>query len=96
MVSGTFKGQDTVTGATDTTAYSYDGVHRLTGITYPSGISVGYGYTVDELTAITATVNGTMTTVAAPSGYQVSASPPSPTASMPAKRSSTSTMTCRG
>jgi RHS repeat-associated protein len=67
--------EDTLSGITDTTTYSYDGVHRLTGITYPSGISVGYGYTVDELTAITATVNGTTTTVAAPSGYQVSGPP---------------------
>jgi YD repeat-containing protein len=58
--------------ATDTTAYSYDGLGRLTGIAYPSGIGVGYGYNAaSQLLAITATVNGVTTTVAAPSGYQL-------------------------
>ena len=62
--------QDLLNGVTDTTAYSYDGMHRLTGISYPSGISVGYGYNASsQLLAITATVNGTTTTVAQPSGY---------------------------
>lgn len=65
--------QDVLGSTTDTTAYSYDNMLRLAGIAYPSGISVGYGYNAtNELTAITATVNGTTTTVAAPSGYQVS------------------------
>jgi len=64
--------QDTVNGATDTTAYSYDGLGRLTGIAYPSGIGVGYGYNAaSQLLAITATVNGVTTTVAEPSGYQL-------------------------
>ena len=67
--------QDTQGSVTDTTAYSYDGVHRLTGISYPSGVGVGYVYTMDKLTAIRATVNGVTTTVAAPSGYQVSGPP---------------------
>ena len=63
--------QDLLNGVTDTTGYHYDGAHRLTGISYPSGVGVGYGYTGEYLTAITATVNGTTTTVAAPSGYRV-------------------------
>ena len=45
--------------AIETTAYSYDGLGRLTGIAYPSGIGVGYGYNAaSQLLAITATVNG--------------------------------------
>lgn len=62
--------QDILSGNTDTTAYSYDGMHRLSGISYPSGISVGYGYLGGHLTTITATVSGTTTTVAQLSGYQ--------------------------
>ena len=56
--------QDVLGGTTDTTAYSYDGLHRLAGISYPSGISVGYGYANGGLSTITATVNGATTTVA--------------------------------
>lgn len=64
--------QDVLGSTTDTTGYSYDGMLRLTGISYPSGVSVGYNYdALDQLAAITATVNGTTTTVAEPGGYQV-------------------------
>ena len=64
--------QDVLNGVTDTTAYSYDGMHRLTGISYPSGISVGYGYSIrSQLAAITTTINGATTTVALPGGYQI-------------------------
>lgn len=62
--------QDTLGGTTDTVAYSYDGMHRLTGISFPSGVSAGYGYVGGHLTAITAVVNGSTTTVAQPGGYQ--------------------------
>ena len=62
--------QDVLNGITDTTAYSYDGMHRLAGISYPSGIDVGYGYVGGQLSTITATVNGTTTTIAQPGGYQ--------------------------
>ena len=62
--------QDVLSGNTDTTAYSYDGMHRLTGISYPSGISAGYGYVGGHLTTITATVSGSTTTVAQLGGYQ--------------------------
>ena len=56
--------QDVLGAATDTTAYSYDGMHRLGGISYPSGVSVGYGYANGGLSTITTTVNGATTTVA--------------------------------
>jgi len=62
--------QDILSSTIDTTAYSYDGMGRLTGISYPSGVSAGYGYVGGHLSAITATVNGTTTTVASPGGYQ--------------------------
>ncbi|MFT4179428.1 MAG: RHS repeat-associated core domain-containing protein [Thermomonas sp.] len=54
----------------DWTAYSYDGMGRLSGIGYPSGISVGYGYAAGNLTAITATVNGSTQTIAHIDSYQ--------------------------
>lgn len=62
--------QDTLDGTTDTTRYGYDGMGRLARIEYPSGISVGYGYADGHLTGITATVNGSTTTVATLDGYQ--------------------------
>ena len=42
---------------------------RLAGISYPSGISVGYGYAEGNLSLINTTVNGATTTVASPSDY---------------------------
>lgn len=62
--------QDVLGATTDTTAYSYDGMLRLVGISYPSGVSAGYGYAGGHLTAITATINGVTSTVANISGYQ--------------------------
>ena len=62
--------QDTQGGTTDTTSYSYDGMGRLTTLGYPSGISVGYTYADGKPAGITATVNGTTTTVASFAGYQ--------------------------
>lgn len=62
--------QDVLGAATDTTGYSYDGMHRLTNISYPSGVSAGYGYVGGHLSTITATVNGTTSTVANIDGYQ--------------------------
>ena len=59
------------TGAvTDTTSYAYDGLGRLTGIVYPSGISAGYGYADGHLATITATVNDVTIPVANLTGYQ--------------------------
>lgn len=62
--------QDILSGNTDTTVYSYDGMHRLAGVSYPSGVTAGYSFVGGHLTAITATVGGATTTVAQPSGYQ--------------------------
>ncbi len=47
----------------DVTGYAYDGMGRLTGISYPSGVSAGYGYHSGKLTTMTATVNGVSQTV---------------------------------
>jgi YD repeat-containing protein len=62
--------QDPLDGATDTTSYSYDGMLRLAGIGYPSGVNVAYGYVDGNLSTIDATVNGTVTRIATIGGYQ--------------------------
>lgn len=49
---------DAVPGAEDVTQYQYDSLGRVSGVTYPSGISVGYGYTLGRLSAISAVVDG--------------------------------------
>lgn len=50
---------DGIPGAEDVTQYQYDTLGRVSGLTYPSGVSVGYGYTLGRLTAISAVVDGT-------------------------------------
>ncbi|WP_454830399.1 RHS repeat-associated core domain-containing protein [Pseudoxanthomonas wuyuanensis] len=50
---------DGVPGAEDVTQYQYDALGRTTGVTYPSGVRMGYGYTLGRLTAISAVVDGT-------------------------------------
>ena len=67
--------QDVLNSVTDTTTYSYDGMGRLTGIGYPSGVSVGYGYAQGNLTNITAIVNGATSTVASLDGYPLMGPP---------------------
>lgn len=62
--------QDSVGGSDDWTGYAYDNVGRLTGLSYPSGVSVGYGYANGKLTTMTATVNGTTRIVAGGINYQ--------------------------
>ncbi|MEJ1097688.1 MULTISPECIES: RHS repeat-associated core domain-containing protein [unclassified Pseudoxanthomonas] len=57
-------------GGSDAYAYSYDGMGRLTGIGYPGGVGVGYGYSAGQLTAVTATVAGVSNTVASGIKYQ--------------------------
>jgi RHS repeat-associated protein len=42
----------------DYIAYAYDGMGRLTGIAYPGGASVGYGYANGKLSLMTATTVG--------------------------------------
>lgn len=55
---------------TDTTAYSYDGMLRLAGISYPSGVSVGYAYGDSGVALVNATLDGTTTNVLSLDGYQ--------------------------
>ncbi|MEZ0470475.1 RHS repeat-associated core domain-containing protein [Luteimonas salinilitoris] len=51
-------------------AYSYDNMGRLVGISYPGGVSVGYGYTYGRLKAMTARINGTTRSVATNLQYE--------------------------
>jgi RHS repeat-associated protein len=62
--------KDVLDGTTDTTTYSYDGMLRLAGIGYPSGVSVAYGYADGNLATIDATVNGATERIATIGGYQ--------------------------
>ncbi len=55
--------RDSVANSDDWTSYSYDSRGHLTGIQYPSGVAVGYGYTKGNMNVVTATVNGTTSTV---------------------------------
>lgn len=47
-----------------TIGYAYDGMGRLTGISYPGGVSAGYAYSRSQLSTVTTTVNGVTQTVA--------------------------------
>ncbi len=53
----------------DWTGYSYDNAGRLTGISYPSGISAGYAYSNGKLSTMTATINGATQVVAGSLNY---------------------------
>ena len=55
--------RDAVQGMDDWTHYSYDAAGRLSGIGYPSGVNVGYGYVGGQLHTVQATVNGTTHTL---------------------------------
>lgn len=50
--------------------YNYDDLGRLTGISYPGGVSVGYGYTLGQLTAMTTRIGATNYNVATAIQYQ--------------------------
>jgi RHS repeat-associated protein len=67
--------QDSVGGSDDWTGYAYDTSGRLTGLSYPSGISVGYAYANGKLTTMTATINGTNRIVAGGINYEPFAGP---------------------
>ncbi|TQM12897.1 RHS repeat-associated protein [Pseudoxanthomonas sp. 3HH-4] len=54
------------------THYTYDAVGRLAGMTYPSGVSVGYGYSQGRLTVMQAVINGVTHNVATGMQYQPS------------------------
>ena len=51
-------------------SYTYDALGRLTGIAYPGGVSVGYGYANGRLRAVTTRINGTVHNVATNIAYQ--------------------------
>lgn len=50
-------------GTHDWTAYTYDGMGRVTGVGYPSGVGAGYGYSGGKLQVMTATIGGVAQTV---------------------------------
>lgn len=54
----------------DYTGYAYDTMGRLTGISYPSGVSAGYGYSNGKLTTMTTTINGATQIVVGSINYQ--------------------------
>jgi YD repeat-containing protein len=62
--------RDSVSGSDDWTSYAYDGMGRLAGVSYPSGVSVGYGYAWGKLTVMQATINGVTQNVATGIKYQ--------------------------
>ncbi len=62
--------RDAFNGAQDGTHYAYDGMGRVTGISYPSGVAVGYGYGQGKLTTVTANVGGNTYNVATGLTYQ--------------------------
>ena len=43
--------------------YAYDNLGRLSGMSYPGAVSVGYGYSNGKLTTMTATISGSTKTV---------------------------------
>ncbi|MCF7223105.1 RHS repeat-associated core domain-containing protein [Marilutibacter chinensis] len=50
--------------------YAYDNMGRLTGISYPGNVSVGYGYSYGRVKAVTATINGVAHTLASNINYR--------------------------
>lgn len=60
-----------VAGQTYTTSYSYDGAGRLSGMTYPSGLSLSYGYDAyGRLASVSGNQTGGWTTLASNFLYQ--------------------------
>lgn len=47
-----------------TIGYAYDGMGRMTGISYPGGVGAGYAYSRGQLSTVTTTVAGVTKTVA--------------------------------
>ncbi|MGO4260511.1 RHS repeat-associated core domain-containing protein [Lysobacter sp. TAB13] len=45
------------------TAYTYDGLGRMTAIAYPNGVAAGYGYADGKLSAMTVSIGGTVSNV---------------------------------
>ncbi|WP_162258346.1 RHS repeat-associated core domain-containing protein, partial [Frateuria sp. Soil773] len=62
--------QDAMQSTINTTGYTYDDLGRPTGISYPSGVAVGYAYDHGKLAAVTSTRGGVTTTIANGFHYQ--------------------------
>lgn len=56
-------------GGVANASYDYDQMGRLSGITYPGGISVDYGYAYGKRTTMTATINGTTSNIVTAAKY---------------------------
>jgi RHS repeat-associated protein len=52
------------------TNYSYDAIGRLSAITYPNGMAVGYGYSVGKQTAMAVNIGGATSNVITNAKYQ--------------------------
>lgn len=60
-----------VFGSTYTTTWSYDAAGRVTGMTYPNGFALGYGYDgVGRLSTVTSSLGGSWSTLANSFLYQ--------------------------
>lgn len=59
-----FQTRDRTPTSDEWVSYSYDNMGRMAGMSYPSGVSVGYGYSQSRLTVMQATVNGVTQNVA--------------------------------
>lgn len=70
---------ETVTGSGVVTNYPtyfyYDNLRRLNSMTYPNGVSVGYGFAGGRATAMTVNIGGTVTNVVSGVTYDPSGSP---------------------
>ncbi|MDQ3268990.1 MAG: DUF6531 domain-containing protein, partial [Pseudomonadota bacterium] len=51
-------------------SFNYDTMGRLTGVSYPGGVAVGYGYSYGRVKAVTVTVNGVTQTMASNLRYR--------------------------
>lgn len=57
-------------GGSASYAYTYDNLGRLSGIGYPGGVGVGYGYAGGRLSAMTVTIGGVARNVATGMQYE--------------------------
>lgn len=62
--------RDSTYGSDDYTAYAYDGMGRVTGVSYPSGVYVGYGYANGRLAGVYANTGSGNFNVATNFEYQ--------------------------
>lgn len=61
---------DAMQGTENWTGYNYDDSGRVAGISYPSGVSVGYAYDYGRLSAATITANGVTSNLATGISYE--------------------------